>query len=73
MPNSGVYRLAVATTGIQGTGSECQAVIIPGGALIHVRGAFNDSFMECVWDGEQITVLTLDIKERGTLVESTSA
>ena len=69
MPNSGTYRMAVPTTGIQGTGSECQAVIVPACALLHVKGAFADGgFMECIWDGKQVTVLALDIKERGTLV-----
>jgi hypothetical protein len=71
MPNSSVYRMSVPTTGILGNGGGCHPVIIPGGALLHVKGNFADGgFMECMWDGKQVTVLALDIQERGTLMES---
>ena len=73
MPNSGVYRLGAPTTGIQGTGSETRAVLIPAGALVHVAAKAHskeDAFVGCTWEGNEITILAFDLQERGERVGS---
>ena len=73
MPNSGMYRMSVVTTGIQGKAEETRSVLIPSGALVYVKGSSrNDGFLDCIWRGADIAVLALDIHERATRVKSVS-
>src|SRR5262245_33790715 len=69
MPDSGLYQLAAAVIGIHEKTSACHTMMIPSGALIRVTGSTHrDGFLRCVWDGKDIAVLALDIRERAVRV-----
>ena len=69
-----VYRLNLPTLGIHMKDGQRIAVTIPKDALITVIGGPLDGtrLVDCLWEGTEVMLFTLDIRERGTLVRSAS-
>ena len=63
------YRLNVAITGVQSVDGKHITVTIPKGELFSVNNvSHGKSFVECLWNGTELMLFSMDICERGTLV-----
>ena len=64
-----VYRLNSPTLGIHSKDGQRIPVMIPKSAIITVVDGPLDGtrLVDCTWDGTEIMLFTIDIRERGTL------
>jgi hypothetical protein len=65
-----VYRLDSPILGIRSIDGQHIPVMVPRGALLKVvRGPLNGKqLVDCLWDGTQVMLSGIDIRERGTPV-----
>ena len=70
MTTGRVYRLGLPTLGIHMKDGQRTTVTVPKDALITViEGPLDGTrLVDCVWDGTEVMMFTVDIRERGKLV-----
>jgi hypothetical protein len=64
------YRLNVSTLAILSNGGRPSPVSLPAGAVVALRQPLVDAggFVENLWNGQSVTLLAYDLKERGERV-----
>ena len=63
-------RLNSPTLAIQTKDGRTESVVVPCGTVLKTSSSLSDTgFIECEWDGHAVTILTLDLHQRGERIE----
>jgi hypothetical protein len=70
-----VYRLNSATFGIHSKDGKRTSITVPQGALITVIGGPLDGtrLVDCLWVDMELLMFTMDLRERGTKISTSTS